>query len=133
LATLPKILKTYNVDQILTYRQLPPNKERQIIFGWEEKNDLPTNQELILCSPSTGYDGKVTISTKDDYISYFRAVVGCELEELLKDPNLPKFDILKIEKGFAVSMAKLLSTGQSFCWSRENGIIEFSIIPEKVS
>jgi hypothetical protein len=60
-------------------------------------------------------------------------MVGSELEEFLKDPNLPKFDILKIEKGFAISMAKLLATGESFCWSRENGIIEFSIIPEKIS
>lgn len=133
MATLPKILKSYEVDKIIAYRQLPPNKERQILVGWEERNDLPINQDLVLCRPASGSDGEITISTKDDYSSYFRAVVGCELAEFLKNHSLPKFDNLKIEKDFAVSMANLLTTGEAFNWSGKNKTLEFSIIPDKVS
>lgn len=133
MATLPKILKSYGVDKIIAYRQLPPNKERQILFGWEEKNDLPPNNDLVLCRPASGYAGEVTISTKDDYSSYFRALVGCELAEFLKDYDLPRFSNLKIEKKFAVSIANLLTTGEAFSWSGADKILEFSIIPEKIS
>lgn len=133
MATLPKILKSYGVDKIIAYHQLPPNKERQILFGWEERNDLPVNQDLVLCRPTSGYDGEITISTKDDYSSYFKAVVGCELAEFLKDHSLPRFDSLKIEKDFAVSMANLLTTGEAFSWSGANKTLEFLIIPEKIS
>lgn len=130
MATLPKILKTYRVDRILGYRQLPPNKEGQILFGWEERNDLPTERELILCRPPEGLGGEVTVSTKEDYISYFKALVAYEAGEFLEDSNHPRFNDLKIQKDFAINMATLLSLGQSFIW-KEN--LEFLIIPEKVS
>jgi hypothetical protein len=130
LATLPKILKAYRVDRILGYRQLPPNKERQIIFGWEEKNDLPAEKDLILCRPPEGVSGEITLSTKDDYASYFKAIVGCEMSELLEDSSHPRYSSMRIEKGFAINIARLLTQGTTFVWKET---LEFSIIPEKIS
>lgn len=130
MATLPKILKTYRVDRILGYRQLPPSKDRKIVFGWEEKNDCPEDKDLILCRPPEGISGEVTLSTRDDYVSYFKAIVGCEVEDFLKDSDHSRFNNLMIAKDFAIRMAEFLTLGRSFVW---NGIIEFSIIPEKIS
>lgn len=130
MATLPKILKAYKVDRILGYRQLPPNKENQILFGWEERNDLPADKDLILCRPTKDLNGEVTISTKEDYISYFKAIVGYEMRDFLEDSSHPRFNDLRIAKDFAISMATLLSLGQPFVWKES---LEFLIIPEKVS
>ena len=130
MATLPKILKTYRVDRILGYRQLPPNKEGQILFGWEERNDLPTEKSLLLCRPLEGLGGEVTISTKEDYVSYFKALVGYEVGDFLEDSNHPRFKDLKIEKDFAINIAILLNSEKAFVWKES---LEFLIIPEKVS
>ena len=130
MATLPKILKTYKVDKILGYHQLLPNKERQILFGWEEKNELPKDKDLILSKPQKRKKGDITIATKEDYFSYYTAIAGCtpaefvikieESSDLLKN--------LKIETDFAGGMAKFLMTGGSFSW----GDVEFIMLEEKI-
>lgn len=130
MATLPKILKTYKVDKILGYHQLSPNKERQILFGWEEKNELPKDKDLILSKPQKRKKGDITIATKEDYFSYYTAIAGCtpaefvikieESSDLLKN--------LKIETDFAGGMAKFLMTGGSFSW----GDVEFIMLEEKI-
>lgn len=132
MATLPKILKTYKVEKILGYHQLPPNKERQILFGWEEKNELPKDKELILSRPQKRKKGDITIATKEDYFSYYTAIAGCtpsefvikmkESSDVLKDLNL------KLHVDFADGMAKFLMTGGSFSW----GDVEFIMIEEKI-
>jgi len=133
LATLPKILKTYKVDKILGYHQLPPNKERQILFGWQEKNELPIGKELILSRPQKRKKAEITIATKEDYFSYYTAIAGCspaefitkmeESEDILKDANL------KLQVEFADGMARFLMRGGLFSW----GDIEFLLLEEKIS
>lgn len=133
MATLPKILKTYKVDKILGYHQLPPNKERQILFGWQEKNELPAGKDLILSRPQKKKNGEITIATKEDYFSYYTAIAGYtpaefvikieESEDVLKNENL------KLHVDFADGMAKFLMTGGSFSW----GDIEFVMLEEKIN
>lgn len=133
MATLPKILKTYKVDKILGYHQLPPNKERQILFGWQEKNELPAGKDLILSRPQKKKKGEITIATKEDYFSYYTAIAGYtpaefvikieESEDVLKNENL------KLHVDFADGMAKFLMTGGSFSW----GDIEFVMLEEKIN
>jgi len=132
LATLPKILKTHKVDKILGYHQLPPNKERQILFGWQEKNELPKDKALILSRPQKK-KGEITIATKEDYFAYYTAIAGCtpaefvikmeESADLLKDLDL------KLHVDFADGMAKFLMTGGTFSW----GEVEFIMLEEKIS
>ena len=132
MATLPKILKTYKVDKILGYHQLPPNKERQILFGWEEKNELPKDKDLILSRPQKRKKGDITIATKEDYFSYYTAIAGCtpaefvikmeESSDILRDLNL------KLQTDFADGMAKFLMQGGSFSW----GDVEFLMLEEKI-
>lgn len=131
LATLAKILKTYGVDKILGYRQLPPNKDRQILFGWEEKNDLPKDKDLIISRPQKRKRGDITIATREDYISYFSAIAGCTPEEFAEKSAEYGEEIkdLKLEVDFAKNMANFLITGDTFAW----GGMEFLIIKEKIS
>ena len=132
MATLLKILKTYKVDKILGYHQLSPNKERQILFGWEEKNELPKDKDLILSRPQKRKKGDITIATKEDYFSYYTAIAGCtpaefvikmkESSDVLSDLNL------KLQTDFADGMAKFLIQGGSFSW----GDVEFLTLEEKI-
>jgi hypothetical protein len=132
LATLPKILKSHKVDKILGYHQLPPNKERQILFGWQEKNELPKDKDLILSRPQKRKKGEITIATKEDYFSYYTAIAGCtpaefvikikESEGILEDLNL------KLHVDFADGMAKFLITGGTFSW----GDVEFIMLEDRV-
>jgi hypothetical protein len=130
LATLPKILKTYKVDKILGYHQLSPNKERQILFGWEEKNELPKDKELILSRPQKRKKGEITIATKEDYFSYYTAIAGCTPAEFVikMEESSDVLKNLKLQTDFADGMAKFLMTGGSFSW----GDVEFIIIEEKI-
>ena len=133
MATLPKILKTHKVDKILGYHQLPPNKERQILFGWQEKNELPKDKALILSRPQRKKKGEITIATKEDYFAYYTAIAGCtpaefvikmeESADLLKDLDL------KLHVDFADGMAKFLMTGGTFSW----GEVEFIMLEDKIS
>jgi len=133
LATLPKILKTYKVDKILGYHQLPPNKERQILFGWQEKNELPNGKDLVLSRPQKKKKGEVSIATKEDYFSYYTAIAGCTPEEFIakmEELAVPlKEEGLKIHVDFAEGMARFLITGGTFSW----GDVEFLHLEEKVS
>lgn len=132
MATLPKILKSHKVDKILGYHQLPPNKERQILFGWQEKNELPKDKDLILSRPQKRKKGEITIATKEDYFSYYTAIAGCtpaefvikikESEGILEDLNL------KLHVDFADGMAKFLITGGTFSW----GDVEFIMLEDRV-
>jgi hypothetical protein len=132
LATLPKILKNHKVDKILGYHQLPPNKDRQILFGWQEKNELPKDKDLILSRPQKRKKGEITIATKEDYFSYYTAIAGCtpaefvikikESEGTLEDLNL------KLHVDFADGMAKFLITGGTFSW----GDVEFVMLEDRV-
>jgi hypothetical protein len=130
LATLPKILKTYKVDKILGYHQLSPNKERQILFGWEEKNELPKDKELILSRPQKRKKGEITIATKEDYFSYYTAIAGCTPAEFVikMEESSDVLKNLKLQTDFADGMAKFLMTGGSFSW----GDFEFIMIEEKI-
>lgn len=130
MATLPKILKTYKVDKILGYHQLSPNKERQILFGWEEKNDLPKDKELILSRPQKRKKGEITIATKEDYFSYYTAIAGCTPAEFVikMEESSDVLKNLKLQTDFADGMAKFLMTGGSFSW----GDFEFIMIEEKI-
>jgi len=131
LAALAKILKTHKVDKILGYRQLPPDRENRILFGWEEKNELPTGKELIVCRPAKKKKGEVNISTKDDYVSYFSAIAGVAPTQFLGDLDSLEGEIksLKLEVDFAKSMAILLTEGTPFSW----GDKEFLMIEDKIS
>ena len=132
MATLPKILKTYKVDKILGYHQLPPNKERQILFGWEEKNELPKDKELILSRPQKRKKGDITIATKEDYFSYHTAIAGCTPAEFVikmeESSNVLRDLNLKLQTDFADGMAKFLMQGGSFSW----GDVEFLTLEEKI-
>jgi len=130
LATLPKILKTYKVDKILGYHQLSPNKERQILFGWEEKNELPKDKELILSKPKKRKKGEITIATKEDYFSYYTAIAGCTPAEFVikMEESSDVLKNLKLQTDFADGMAKFLMTGGSFSW----GDVDFIMIEEKI-
>lgn len=132
MATLPKILKTYKVDKILGYHQLPPNKERQILFGWEEKNELPKDKELILSRPQKRKKGDITIATKEDYFSYYTAIAGCTPAEFVikmeESSNVLRDLNLKLQTDFADGMAKFLMQGGSFSW----GDVEFLMLEEKI-
>ena len=130
MATLPKILKTYKVDKILGYHQLSPNKERQILFGWEEKNELPKDKELILSRPQKRKKGEITIATKEDYFSYYTAIAGCTPAEFVikMEESSDVLKNLKLQTDFADGMAKFLMTGGSFSW----GDFEFIMIEEKI-
>ncbi len=134
MATLPKILKAYKVDKILGYHQLPPNKERQILFGWQEKNELPSGKDLIISRPQKKKKGEISIATKEDYVSYYTAIAGGlgpaefiqkveESEDILRDQNL------MIQTEFALGMAKFLTSGDTFSW----GDVEFLLLEEKIS
>ena len=132
MATLPKILKTYKVDKILGYHQLPPNKERQILFGWEEKNELPKDKELILSRPQKRKKGDITIATKEDYFSYYTAIAGCTPAEFVikmeESSNVLRDLNLKLQTDFADGMAKFLMQGGTFSW----GDVEFLMLEEKI-
>lgn len=132
MATLPKILKTYKVDKILGYHQLPPNKERQILFGWEEKNELPKDKELILSRPQKRKKGDITIATKEDYFSYYTAIAGCTPAEFVikmeESSDVLKVLNLKLQTDFADGMAKFLMQGGTFSW----GDVEFLMLEEKI-
>ena len=131
MAALAKILKTHKVDKILGYRQLAPDKDRKIIFGWEEKNELPKDAELILSRPIKRQKGEVSIATKDDYILYFSAIIGSNPSEFLSESESLKNEVrmIKIEPEFATNMAKLLVDGNGFTWKNR----EFLVIEEKIS
>ncbi len=130
MATLPKILKTYKVDKILGYRQLPPEKDGKILVGWEERNELPAGKDLIICRPAKKSKGEVTIATKDDYISFFAVTAASSPADFLlkiRDLNTELED-LKLQIDFAKSMAILLTQGTKFSWSDR----EFLIIDQKI-
>ena len=131
MAALAKILKTHKVDKILRYHQLPPDKDRRIAFGWEEKNELPKDKELIICRPTKRQKGEVSISTREDYIYYFSAIAGSSPSDFLAKIESLKDELenLKLEVHFAKDMAKLLTDGISFSWNNK----EFLIIEEKIS
>jgi hypothetical protein len=123
LATLAKILKTYKVDKILGYHQLPPNKDRQIIFGWEEKNELPKDKDLILCRPLRKKRGDISLATKEDYLSYYTAIAGYTPSEFIVKIEQSS-DLLDTLNG----MAKFLTTGGTFSW----GDVEFIMLDDKI-
>lgn len=133
LATLAKILKTHKVDKILGYHQLPPNKDRQIVFGWEEKNELPKDKDLILCRPLKKKKGDISIATKEDYFSYYTAIAGYTPAEFLskieQSSDLLENLNLKIQVDFADGMAKFLISGGTFSW----GDVEFIMLDDRVA
>lgn len=133
MATLPKILKTYKVDKILGYHQLPPNKDRQILFGWQEKNELPNGKDLILSRPQKKKKGEISIATKEDYFAYYTAIAGCTPAEFIlkieeSADTIRDLD-LKLHVDFADGMAKFLTTGGTFSW----GDVEFLHLEEKIN
>ena len=131
MATLPKILKTYKVDKILGYRQLPPEKDGKVLVGWEERNELPAGKELVICRPVKKSKGEITVATKEDYISFFFVAAGtspADFVSKIQDLNSEIKD-LKLQVDFAKSMAKLLLNGTSFSWDTK----EFLVIEEKLS
>lgn len=131
MATLPKILKTYKVDKILGYRQLPPEKDGKVLVGWEERNELPAEKDLIVCRPAKKAKGEVTIATRDDYINFFAVTAASSPADFLlkiRDLNTELED-LKLHIDFARNMAILLTEGTKFSWSDR----EFLIIDQKIS
>ncbi len=117
MAKLSKLLKKYKVDKILTYHQLPPDKDGKILFGWKEVNELPENQDLILSRPPGKKKGDITISTRRDYVLYFQSMVGLTIEEAVADPDNQKLSNLVVEKDFLNAMAKLLLKKKDFVWN----------------
>ena len=130
--TLPKLLKKYSVDRIISYSQLPPDKESKILFGWEETTKLPPNKKLVLSVIKKGDEIENTLSCKEDYISYFNAIVGGSPEEFLEESKSPKFEKIKIDKDFSLAMAKFLVEGEEFCWKGGTMLSEFFLIEEEV-
>jgi hypothetical protein len=131
LATLPKILKTYKVDKILGYRQLPPEKDGKILVGWEERNELPSGKDLIICKPIKKAKGDVTIATMEDYVNYFSIVAESSPLDFLKKIEDLDSEIkdLKLNLSFVKDMANLLVNRVKFSWADK----EFFIIDEKIS
>ena len=130
MAALAKILKTNKVDRMISYHQLEPDKDRRILFGWQEVNNLPTGKELVLSRPKGKRKGDVSLSTKEDYEKYFKSIVGLGYEELLLDPNKHQFEGVKLNKDFALLMAKFLKEGISFSWDNK---VEYLLLQEKIS
>lgn len=129
MATLPKILKAHKVDKILSYRQMPPNKEGAILFGWEEKNDLPKDRALVISKPFKDHIGEISIATKEDYILYYTAIVGSTPDDFIKNMDKISVESMKIDFDFAVMMGRFLTNDVSFSW-KDN---EYCIVQEIVT
>ena len=129
MATLAKILKAHKVDKILSYRQMPPNKEGAILFGWEEKNDLPKDRALVISKPLKDHIGEISIATKEDYILYYTAIVGSTPDDFIKNMDKISAESMKIDFDFAVMMGRFLTNDVSFSW-KDN---EYCIVQEIVT
>lgn len=128
MARLAKILKDNKVDKIVSYYQMPQGKDGKILFGWKERDDLPKNEELILSKPI--FDDGVILSTKEDYVLYFRSLTGMRPEEAIADPSDARLDNLIVEKDFLLGIANLLTSKEGFVWKEST---RFSILAEKVT
>lgn len=129
MATLAKILKAHKVDRILSYRQMPPNKEGAILFGWEEKNDLPKDKVLVISKSIKDGIWETSIATKEDYILYYKAITGHSPEDFQKNMDKVSAESLKIDFDFAVMIGKFLRDEVCFSWKDS----ECYIVPEVVT
>lgn len=143
MAKLASILKQYSVDRVIGYHELPPDKDGKILFGWQERNELPLGEDLILSrqfgsstleqgkvAPLSG-DGKpdiVVLATRSDYLIYFDHLVGVDPAEYISKSDQLKTDF-KINNAFILDIALFLTTGQKFTWDSK---VEYRLIPETV-
>lgn len=107
---------------------MPPNKEGAILFGWEEKNDLPKDKVLVVSKTTKDNVGEISIATKEDYILYYTAIVGSAPDDFLKSMDKASAESMKIDFDFAVMMGKFLTDNVSFSWKDH----ECYIVPEVV-
>ena len=128
--TLPKFIRKYSIDRIVCYLQLPPDKEGKILFGFEERSDLPKDKELIVCREISD-NPETSLSTKDDFVSYFKAIIGGEPFDFLKDHQ--KFNKISIDKNFAILMANLLTNNESFVWEQNKKKFHYFLADEKIN
>lgn len=143
MAKLASILKQYSVDRVIGYHELPPDKDGKILFGWQEKNDLPLGEKLVLSrqfgnttleqghtAPLSG-DGNpdiVVLATRADYLIYFDHLVGVSPAEYISKSDRLKSDF-KINNAFILDIALFLTTGDKFTWDHK---VEYQIIKEVI-
>lgn len=141
---LPAILKKYNVDRVIGYHELPSDKDGKILFGWQEKNDLPLGEKLVLSrqfgsttleqghtAPLSG-DGKpdiIVLAAKADYLIYFEHLVGVSPAEYISKSDKLKSDF-KINNAFILDIALFLTTGEKFTWDSK---VEYLLLPEVIT
>lgn len=130
MAALAKIIKLNKVDKMISYHQLQPDKDKKILFGWQEVNTLPVGKDLVLSRPKGKKKGEVSLATKEDYERYFRSIVGVTHSDLLAGPELTSFENIKLNKDFALLMAKFLSDGKGFSWDNK---MEYILLDDKIS
>ena len=130
LAALAKIIKLNKVDKMITYHQLQPDKDKKILFGWQEVNTLPTGKELVLSRPKGKRSGEVSLSTKEDYEKYFKSIVGVSHSDLLASQDDHSFEGIKLNRDFALLMAKFLVDGKGFSWDNK---MEYLLLDDKIS
>ena len=117
------------MDRILSYRQMPPNKDGAILFGWEEKNDLPKDKTLVISRSTKDGVVETSIATKEDYILYYKAITGHSPEDFQKNMDKVSAESLKIDFDFALMIGKFLRDEVGFSWKD----FECYIVPEVVT
>jgi hypothetical protein len=108
---------------------MPPNKEGAILFGWEEKNDLPKDKVLVIARSSRDGAVETSIATKEDYILYYKAITGFGPEDFQNNMDKVSAESMKIDFDFAVMMGKFLTDEVGFSWKDS----ECYIVPDVVT
>lgn len=127
MAKLASILKQHNVDRVIGYHELPPDKDGKILFGWQEKNELPLNEQLVLSRQfGDGMPDTVVLATRKDYLTYFDHLVGVLPAEYISKSDRLKSDF-KMNNQFIMDIALFLTTGIKFIWDSK---VEYQIIAE---
>ncbi len=133
---LEDFIKKYKITRMYKYAQAP-RSSKEIEFGWADSSELDLSQPIIITSASKSKElspaevawsereGGANAASLDEYLKYFKALVGSSPEEFLTKWDSKEQEFIqhwqqihpnyKIESAdWIIGIAKLICKDQKF-------------------